>query len=160
MQPEKQEGSSPKPKVNFTYQTNKVNQSPVQLSQPQPPIQQKIQIPVQKLNVVSKSQNAFPQQQQVYQQVYQTNEEAQEQILDCQIPMDYYYQPPMQEGPHIQLLNKNEEDKDKKVVAVIVSFVAMSTYDNLFTSVQQKSLEGTKVLVYSCTSDSFDVIFK
>ena len=36
------------------------------------------------------------------------------------------------------------------MVAVIVSFVAGSTYDELFTTVEQKSQEGTKVLVYSC----------
>lgn len=29
-------------------------------------------------------------------------------------------------------------DKNKKVVAVIVSFVSGSTYDSLFTSVEQK----------------------
>lgn len=46
------------------------------------------------------------------------------------------------------------------MVAVIVTFCNCSSYDNLFTSVQQKSQEGTKVLVYSCSSDSFDLIFK
>lgn len=54
-------------------------------------------------------------------------------------------------GGSIRLLNKKEED-DKKVVAVIVSFVSGGTYDNLFTSVEQKSAEGTKVQVYSCDS--------
>lgn len=45
-------------------------------------------------------------------------------------------------------------DKEKKVVAVIISFVSGSTYDSLFTSVQQKVEEGTQVLVYSCHSGS------
>ena len=52
----------------------------------------------------------------------------------------------------LTLLNKNKDNEDKKVVAVIVSFVCNSTYDNLFASVEQKSDEGTKVLVYSCSS--------
>ena len=52
----------------------------------------------------------------------------------------------------LTLLNQKKENADKKVVAVIVSFVCNSTYDELFTSVEQKSDEGTKVLVYSCSS--------
>lgn len=35
----------------------------------------------------------------------------------------------------INLLNHKQEDKDKKVVAVIVSFVSGGSYDNLFTTV-------------------------
>lgn len=35
---------------------------------------------------------------------------------------------------------------------MIVSFVNGSSYDHLFTSVEQKSEEGTKVLVYACSS--------
>lgn len=38
------------------------------------------------------------------------------------------------------------------MVAVIVSFINGCSYDQLFTSVEQKSQEGTRVLVYSCTS--------
>ena len=53
----------------------------------------------------------------------------------------------------LTLLNSKKEDKDKKVVAVIVSFVAGSSYDDLFTTVEQKSMEGTKVLVYSVGAD-------
>ena len=33
---------------------------------------------------------------------------------------------------------------------MIVTFVGGCTYDPLFTQVQQKSKEGTKVLVFSC----------
>jgi hypothetical protein len=51
------------------------------------------------------------------------------------------------------LLNNKPEDKDKKVVAIIVTFSSGSTYDHIFASVEQKSLEGTKVLVYRCHSN-------
>jgi uncharacterized protein YheU (UPF0270 family) len=32
------------------------------------------------------------------------------------------------------------------------------SYDQLFTQVQQKTLEGTQVLVYSCSSDSIHIL--
>ena len=35
---------------------------------------------------------------------------------------------------------------------MIVSFVGGASYDHLFTSVEQKSQEGTKVVVYSCST--------
>ena len=38
------------------------------------------------------------------------------------------------------------------MVAVIVTFSSGSSYDHLFTSVEQKAEEGTQVLVYSCQS--------
>ena len=57
---------------------------------------------------------------------------------------------PFSTSSSIQLLNNKEEDKDKKVVAVIITIANGVTYDNLFTSVQQQSQEGTKVQVYSC----------
>ena len=56
-------------------------------------------------------------------------------------------------GTGLRLLNQTKENEEKKVVAVIVSFVAGSSYDNLFTTVEQKSEEGTKVLVYACQSN-------
>ena len=34
---------------------------------------------------------------------------------------------------------------------MIVTFCAESSYDNLFSSVEQQSEEGTKVLVYKCS---------
>lgn len=49
-------------------------------------------------------------------------------------------------------------DKNKKVVAVIATFVSGQTYDNLFTSVEQKAEEGTQVLVYACSSQSVKAI--
>lgn len=51
------------------------------------------------------------------------------------------------------MLNEKEEDKGKKVVAVIVTFCTGGSYDSLFTTVEQKSMEGTKVEVYSCDSN-------
>lgn len=41
-------------------------------------------------------------------------------------------------------------DKEKKIVAVIVTFMSGASYDHLFTSVEQKAEEGTQVLVYAC----------
>jgi hypothetical protein len=38
-----------------------------------------------------------------------------------------------------------EPDDNKKTVAVIVSFRNDTSYDELFTTVQQKTIEGTKV---------------
>lgn len=87
--------------MNFTYQNSNVNQIPVQ--QIKPPAQQKMPIPIQKINVVSKSINNYYPQQQVYQQQSYQEYEPNEQILDCG-PMGFYEAPP--EGPHIQLLNK------------------------------------------------------
>ncbi len=45
----------------------------------------------------------------------------------------------------LRILNDKPEDKDKKLVAIIISFSNCSSYDDLFTTVEQKSLEGTKV---------------
>jgi hypothetical protein len=52
----------------------------------------------------------------------------------------------------LRLLNDKAEEKDKKVVAVIVTLCSNGSYDSLFTSVEQKSMEGTKVEVYACDS--------
>ena len=60
----------------------------------------------------------------------------------------------------LTLLNSKEEDKEKKVVAVIISFAAGSTYDELFTTVEQKSMEGTKVLVYSAGAGYIEKIIQ
>ena len=69
-------------------------------------------------------------------------------------PMEPQICGPFGIGPEedITILNNKEEDKGKKVVAMIVTFVNGCTYDSLFTSVEQKSPEGTRVLVYSCSS--------
>ena len=51
-------------------------------------------------------------------------------------------------------------DKEKKIVAVIVSFVSSNSYDHLFTSVEQQAEEGTQVLVYSVSSNSVKMILE
>jgi hypothetical protein len=58
--------------------------------------------------------------------------------------------------PSIRLLK--EKEANKKVVAIIVTFCSCMSYDQLFTQVQQKTLEGTQVLVYSCSSDSIHIL--
>lgn len=40
-------------------------------------------------------------------------------------------------GDGLTLLNNKEEDKEKKVVAIIITMRNGGTYDNLFTTVQQ-----------------------
>ena len=45
----------------------------------------------------------------------------------------------------MKLLNDKEEDKNKKIVAVIVTLNSGGSYDDLFRNVEQKSIEGTKV---------------
>lgn len=58
----------------------------------------------------------------------------------------------------VRLLKKLEENK--KVVAVIVTFVNGSSYDHLFTSVEQQAEEGTQVLVYAASSSSVGQILE
>jgi hypothetical protein len=48
------------------------------------------------------------------------------------------------------------QDDSKKMVAVIVTFCNCNSYDNLFSTVQQKTIEGTKVEVYSCSAFYID----
>ena len=52
-----------------------------------------------------------------------------------------------------------EKDPEKKVVAVIISFCNGASYDELFTTVEQKSLEGTQVLVYACGAGAVTEIY-
>ena len=59
---------------------------------------------------------------------------------------------PQINGAGLKILNDKPEDKDKKIVAVIVSLCSGGSYDQLFTTVEQKAMEGTKVEVYSCNS--------
>lgn len=63
-------------------------------------------------------------------------------------------------SPTIKLLNDKEQDKNKEVVAVIVTFHTGGSYDHLFTSVEQKSLEGTRVLVYEASSHYINNLVK
>ena len=57
-----------------------------------------------------------------------------------------------QQGASIRLMKPI--DREKNVVAVIVTFVNGSSYDHLFTTVEQQAEEGTQVLVYSASSSS------
>lgn len=52
----------------------------------------------------------------------------------------------------LKILNDKPERKDIKTVAVIVSICNGGSYDSLFTTVEQKSIEGTKVEVFACDS--------
>jgi hypothetical protein len=52
----------------------------------------------------------------------------------------------------LRLLNDKPENKEKKTVAVIITFTNGSSYDQLFTTFEQKAMEGTKVEVYACSS--------
>jgi hypothetical protein len=45
-----------------------------------------------------------------------------------------------------------KRDEEKKLAAVIVTLCNGSSFDNLFSKVQQKTLEGTQVMVYSLPS--------
>ena len=52
----------------------------------------------------------------------------------------------------LRIINDKPDDNEKKTVAVIVTFCNAGSYDPLFTTVEQKALEGTKVEVYACDS--------
>lgn len=51
------------------------------------------------------------------------------------------------------------KDNEKQVAAVIVTFYNGESYDHLFRSVEQKSLEGTQVLVYAGEARSVKDIY-
>jgi len=65
---------------------------------------------------------------------------------------------PKATGIKIRLLQP--KSADKKIVAVIITFKNGESYDQLFTSIEQKTLEGTQVLVYECDSYSVEAIHK
>jgi hypothetical protein len=52
----------------------------------------------------------------------------------------------------------NVKDPTKQIAAIIVTFCNGQSYDQLFTSVEQKTMEGTQVLVYSCKAQSIQFI--
>jgi len=61
----------------------------------------------------------------------------------------------------IKLIGKDDKEyMHKKTAAIIVSICNGSSYDALFTSVQQKSQEGTKTLVYSVSGDSVNKLIE
>lgn len=58
-------------------------------------------------------------------------------------------------GSTIALIGQNDKEfMNKKTAAIIISIHSGQTYDGLFTTVQQKSQEGTKTLVYSAGANS------
>ena len=56
------------------------------------------------------------------------------------------------DGGKLRILNDNPDDKEKKTVAVIITFCNGGSYDQLFTTIKQKAIDGTKVEVYACDS--------
>ena len=56
----------------------------------------------------------------------------------------------------LRIINEKPEDKDKKVVSVIVTMRIGGSYDKLFTEVKQRTKEGNKVEVYQCHSSYID----
>lgn len=103
--------------------------------------------------------NYIPQQQQVPQQVFNFNQQYQQQpSFIYPQPPQYSFESPAQIPPSIRLLK--EKEPNKKVVAVIVSFCSHMSYDHLFTQVQQKTMEGTQVLVYACNSEAIKTLLQ
>jgi hypothetical protein len=105
----------------------------------------------------------IPQQQQVPQQkVFKFNQQYQQQPNLGFLPQvqNNYGNPfgPGNMASSIRLLK--EKEPNKKVVAVIVSFCSHMSYDQLFTQVQQKTMEGTQVLVYACNSESIKTLIE
>ena len=52
----------------------------------------------------------------------------------------------------LRIINDKPDSKEKKTVAVIVTFCSGNSYDRLFSTIEQKAMEGTKVEVYACDS--------
>lgn len=101
-------------------------------------------------------------QQQMFQQSYQLPQQS------MQMPMQYsnysniemmQYSPYVQSNTDQKIRLLSKRDKDKKLVAIIVSFCNGGSYDDLFTTVEQKSLEGTQVLVYAVPSHAIQEIY-
>ena len=56
----------------------------------------------------------------------------------------------------LRILNDRPEDRGKTVVSVIVTIKNGVSYDQLFTKVEQKIMDGNKVEVYQCNGDYID----
>ncbi len=76
------------------------------------------------------------------------------------VPAGIYLGHHHQEASLLTLLNKKEEDKEKEVVAVIVTLNGGGSYDHLFATVEQKSQEGTKVLVYEASTSYIEKLIQ
>ena len=126
----------PKPKINMNMniqqQSNQMNMA------------QNVQIPQQ-----------FQQQQQSIQMPPMQQMSNMDPFENCNVvqmsgPSQFFGFDSGSEG--IKLLK--EKQKDKKVAAIIVSFSNGDSYDDLFRTVEQKTMEGTQVLVYGCSAKS------
>lgn len=58
----------------------------------------------------------------------------------------------------LRIINDKAEDREKQLVAIIVTFSHNASYDPLFSTVQQKAMEGTRVDVYQCDSLSINEV--
>ena len=63
-------------------------------------------------------------------------------------------------GPYLQLLHADKQTEEEKLAAVIVSLSSGGSYDKLFTTVEQKSLKGTRVEVYKGNSQCVTELMK
>jgi hypothetical protein len=158
-------------------QSNKpANQTPVQQPPPiYPPVQNTQQFSLiqqqpqmqQQLNYQQMPQQQPQQyfqipQQQNYGYAQQNIEMPMQQNLNFSNAQQIYTSSPFvsqhTQNQEIRLLSKR--DKEKKLAAIIVSFCSVSSYDSLFTTVEQKTMEGTQVLVYACGSNSVKDIYQ
>ena len=81
---------------------------------------------------------------------YQQGPMQYNQMNNFQLNCNYADGPQFIEAGDDSMRLLKEKEKDKKVVAIIVSFVNSCSYDELFTSIEQKTLEGCQTLVYAC----------
>lgn len=130
---------------------------------PPPPMYQQQQIPMQ---MQMQMPTQIPMQMQMPAQMpMQMNVQIPMQQMPMQqMVMPNYYQQPAVYGGYgdqgdmgstIALIGQNDKEfMNKKTAAIIISIHSGQTYDGLFTTVQQKSQEGTKTLVYSAGANS------
>lgn len=151
-----------KPSVSQVPQVPQIPQQVPQFQQI-PMAQQYQQIPpLQQMSVSSQ----IPQFQQIPQQVPQfqfPTQSSPEITQSYTVPMPYganYQQfDSYSEAASIALLGKDDAEYMKaKTAAIIVSICSGSSYDNLFTSVKQKSQEGTKTMVFAVSGSAVDLL--
>jgi hypothetical protein len=148
------------PQMNNTYQ-----QVPTQVQYQQMSVNSNTQYPQPPASIPGQYQqipfNASMQSQQIPPAQYQ---QLPVQIPMQQMPAQYIQQQQTSNNINcsfegygsqsgITLIGKDDKEYMlKKTAAIIVSICSGSSYDALFTSVQQKSQEGTKTLVYSVSA--------
>lgn len=63
--------------------------------------------------------------------------------------------------PRLDLLGEADGEYMRlKTAAIIVSICSSSSYDSLFTSVKQKSFEGTKTLVFAGNGTAVNLLIQ